>query len=94
MGGEARMLAEAGMVVVNFNAEGRVDDSPEDIASEGEEDFNGFRQQDTLCALVLYTMDLPFVISDNVGIRTQSYGISMGAGCAARPPEIPIKRRS
>jgi hypothetical protein len=91
MGGEARMLAEAGMVVVNFNAEGRVDDSPEDIASEGEEDYNGYRQQDTLCALVLYTMDLPFVISDNVGIRTQSFGIAMGAGCAARHPEIPIK---
>jgi hypothetical protein len=91
LGGEARMLAEAGMVVVNFNAEGRVDISPEDIASEGAEDYNGFRQQDTLCALVQYTMDLPYVISENVGIRTQSYGITMGAGCAARHPEIPIK---
>jgi len=91
LGQEARMLAEAGMVVVNFNAEGRVDESPEDIASEGSEDYNGFRQQDTLCALVQYTMDLPYVISDNVGIRTQSYGITMGAGCAGRHPEIPIK---
>lgn len=91
LGREARMLAEAGMVVVNFNAEGRVDDSPEDIASEGAEDYNGFRQQDTLCALVQYTLGLPYVISSNVGIRTQSYGITMGAGCAARHPEIPIK---
>jgi hypothetical protein len=91
LGGEARMLAEVGMVVVTFNAEGRVDDSPDDIASEGTEDINGFRQQDGLCALVEYTMDLPFVISDNVGIRTQSFGIAMGAGCAGRHPEIPIK---
>jgi hypothetical protein len=91
LGSEARMLAEAGMVVVNFNAEGRVDDAPVDIASEGTEDYNGFRQQDTLCALVQYTMDLPYTIGENVGIRTQSYGITMGAGCAARHPEIPIK---
>jgi len=91
LGMEARTLAEAGMVVVNFNAEGRVDASPEDIASEGSEDYNGFRQQDGLCALVQYTMDLPYVISDNVGIRTQSYGITMAAGCSARHPEIPIK---
>jgi hypothetical protein len=91
MGGEARMLAEAGMVVVNFNAEGRVDVAPQDLLSEGAEDYNGFRQQDTLCALVQYTMDLPYVIGDNVGIRTQSYGITMAAGCAARHPEIAIK---
>ncbi len=91
LGGEARMLGEAGMVVVTFNAEGRVDSSPQDIASEGTEDTNGFQQQDTLCALVQYVMDLPYVIADNVGLRTQSYGITMGAGCAGRHPEIPIK---
>jgi len=91
VGWEARTLAGAGMVVVNFNAEGRVDVSPDDIASEGSEDYNGFRQQDGLCALVQYTIDLPYVISNNVGIRTQSFGISMGAGCAGRNPEIPVK---
>jgi hypothetical protein len=39
-GAEAKMLAQSGMVVVCFNAEGRVSNHPEDIASEGTEDFN------------------------------------------------------
>lgn len=91
-GAEARMLAEAGMVVVAFNAEGRMDTiSDEDIRSEGTEDFNGFRQQDGLCAIAQYVMDLPYVTADNVGLKSQSYGITMAAGCAARHPEIPIK---
>ncbi|MEW5720230.1 MAG: hypothetical protein AB1817_16525, partial [Chloroflexota bacterium] len=90
-GQDARALAEAGMVVLTFNAEGRVDKSPEDIASQGSEDYNGFRHQDGLCALVAYAMKLAYVIPDNVGIATQSYGITMGAGCAGRHPEIAIK---
>ncbi|MGD8554532.1 MAG: hypothetical protein PVJ07_00575 [Anaerolineales bacterium] len=90
-GQEVRLLAEAGMVVLTFNAEGRVDDVPQDIASEGTEDHNGFRHQDGLCAIVQYAIDLGYVIPDNVGIKTQSYGITMGVGCAARHPEIPIK---
>ncbi len=91
LGGEAKLLAGSGIVVVTFNAEGRADDTPEDIRSEGAEDFNGYRQQDGLCAITKYAMDLPYVISDNVGISSQSYGITMAAGCAARHPEIPIK---
>jgi hypothetical protein len=89
---EAIALAEAGMVVVGFNAEGRLDSrNPDDIRSEGEEDYNGFRNQDTLAEIFEYVMELPYVMPYNIGIRTQSYGITMGAGCAARHPEIPIK---
>ena len=91
MGRDAQLLAGSGMVVVTFNAEGRVDDSPDDLRSEGTEDFNGFRHQDGLCAIVEYVSNLPFAIADNVGISTQSYGITMGAGCAGRNPHIPIK---
>ena len=91
LGQEAKLLAGAGMVVVTFNAEGRADDSPEDILSEGSEDFNGYRHQDGLCAVAQYTMNLPYVISDNVGISSQSYGITMAAGCVGRHPQIPIK---
>ncbi len=36
-------------------------------------------------------MQLPYVMHDNIGFRTQSYGITMAAGCAARHPELPIK---
>ncbi len=91
LGQEAKLLAGSGMVVVTFNAEGRVDDTPDDIRSEGEEDFNGYRQQDGLCAIAQYVMELPYVIANNVGIASQSYGITMAAGCVARHPEIPIK---
>lgn len=88
---DAEVLSGSGMVVVTFNAEGRVDESPDDILSEGTEDYNGFRQQDGLCAIVSYIMEQPYVIPENVGISTQSYGITMGAGCVGRYPEIPIK---
>jgi hypothetical protein len=90
-GPEAQLLAEAGMVVVCFNAEGRVSDHPGDIASEGTEDYNGFRHQDGLAEILRYVMNLDYVIPDNVGIRTQSYGITMAAGCVGRYPEIPVK---
>lgn len=91
-GQEAKILAEAGMVVVTFNAEGRVDErAPEDLRSEGEEDFNGFRHQDGLAKIVEYVIELNYVIAENVGLRSQSYGITMAAGCAGRHPELAIK---
>jgi hypothetical protein len=68
-----------------------VGNSEDDLQSDGTEDYNGFRQQDGVCAIVQYVMDLPYVLADNVGITTHSYGITMGAGCAGRYPEIPIK---
>jgi hypothetical protein len=95
------MAAEAGMVVVCFNAQGRIDtktcDDPDDettcsdIRSEGQEDYNGFRNQDTLARIFEFTMNLDYVIPENVGIWSQSYGITMAAGCTARHPELPIK---
>jgi hypothetical protein len=95
------LAAEAGMLVVCFNAQGRIDlrtcDNPDDetacsdIRSEGHEDYNGFRNQDTLAGVFEYTINLEYVISDNVGLWSQSYGITMAAGCAARHPGLPIK---
>ncbi len=90
-GAEAKILAESGMVVVCFNAEGRVGGHPDDIASEGTEDFNGFRHQDGLAKILQYVIGLQYVIPHNVGLRTASYGITMAAGCAGRYPDIPIK---
>ncbi|MCJ7622047.1 MAG: hypothetical protein MUO76_00985 [Anaerolineaceae bacterium] len=91
LGRDAQSLAGAGMVVITFNAEGRADDSTEDIRSEGSEDYNGFRNQDGLCEIVKQVMDLEYVIPENVGLWSNSYGITMAAGCARRYPDIPIK---
>jgi hypothetical protein len=89
---EAKLVASAGLVVVCFNAEGRMDTlAPDDLQSEGEEDFNGFRHQDGLASIIRHVMDLDYVEADNIGLRSQSYGITMVAGCAGRHPELPIK---
>jgi hypothetical protein len=89
---EAKLLASEGLVVVCFNAEGRVDTlGADDLRSEGEEDFNGFRHQDGLASIIRYVMTLEYVDKDNIGLKSQSYGITMAAGCAGRHPELPIK---
>jgi len=89
---EAKMLSAAGMVVITFNADGRVDSrTPDDKRSEGTEDTNGFRNQDGLCAITEYAMALPYVVAGNVGISSQSYGITMAAGCIGRHPDLPVK---
>ena len=88
---EARALSEAGMVVVCFNAEGRVSEQgASDLRSEGEEDYNGFRHQDGLARIVEMVAALAYVDPGNVGLWSQSYGITMAAGCAGRYPDLPI----
>jgi len=89
---EARALAREGMVVVGFNAEGRVDPrAVEDLRSEGDEDFNGFRHQEGLARIVEYVAGLAYVFPDRIGLKSQSYGITMAAGCVARHPELPVQ---
>jgi hypothetical protein len=84
-------LAREGFIEVHWNAPGRVSQHPDDHRSSGEEDYNGFRGQDALKAITEYTMSLSNVVTDNVGVQTNSYGITMGAGCLARYPELGIK---
>ena len=80
------------MVVVCFNAEGRVDTiAPDDLLSEGTEDFNGFRHQDGLANLIEYVAGLDYVDESNIGLKSQSYGITMVAGCVGRYPDLPIR---
>ena len=91
-GSEAKALAREGMVVVAFNAEGRVDTlAPDDLRSEGTEDFNGYRHQDGLARIIEYIVGLDYVSADNVGLKSQSYGITMAAGCVGRHPELPVR---
>jgi len=89
---ETVTLAQAGMVVASFNAEGRVDvEKPEDIRSEGSEDHNGFRNQDGLAKVIEYVMALDCVIPENVGVWSGSFGITMAAGCLGRYPDLGVK---
>jgi hypothetical protein len=83
-------LAEQGVVIVSFNFQGR-GNATNDITSEGEEDYNGFLNQDDLRLVVLYTLDLHNVQYDNVGIFSISYGITAAAGCVGTYPELQAK---
>ncbi|UCE17334.1 MAG: hypothetical protein JSV84_10560, partial [Gemmatimonadota bacterium] len=80
-------LAGDGFVEFHFNPEGR----GRDHISEGEEDYNGFVHQDDLKAVIEYAYSRPNVIQDNIGVMTHSYGITLGAGCLGRYPELPVK---
>lgn len=80
-------LADDGFVELHFNPEGRGMLYP----SEGEEDYNGFAHQDDLKAVIEYALTLPNVEQDNLGVITGSYGITMGAGCLGRYPDLPVK---
>ena len=80
-------LARDGFVEFHFNPEGRGRDHP----SEGEEDYNGFIHQDDLKAVIEFACSRPNVIQDNIGVMTHSFGITIGAGCLGRYPELPVK---
>ncbi|MBM4055600.1 MAG: hypothetical protein FJ264_13255 [Planctomycetes bacterium] len=85
------LISEAGIVVVCFNAEGRVSDDLDDIASEGTEDYYGFRHQDGLYEIINFVKERDYVIDENIGIFSYSFGISMAAGCVSRHPDASVK---
>ena len=84
-------LAHAGMVVVSFNAEGRSSGKLGDRRSEGTLDFNGHRDQDGLAAVVRFTLGLPDVDPDRLGLGSISFGLVAAAGCLARHPDLPVR---
>ncbi|MCF6148753.1 MAG: hypothetical protein E3K37_08850 [Candidatus Kuenenia sp.] len=86
-----KLISEAGIVVACFNAEGRVSEDLDDIASEGTEDYNGFRHQDGLYSIINYVNERDYVIDENIGILSYSFGISMVAGCVSRHPDAAVK---
>lgn len=83
-------LARAGMVVVSFNAEGR-GKGLIDRRSGGTPDFNGFRDQDGLAAVVRHTLSLPDVDPDRLGLYSVSFGFVAAAGLVGRYPELPVR---
>lgn len=81
--GEAQAFAQAGYVVVVFDPDGRGQ-------SGGQEDYDGYLQQDGLAEVIRFTSSLPGVDASRIGLVTFSYGITMGAGALARHPDLPV----
>ena len=87
----ALSLARAGMAVAAFNAEGRCSGKLGDPRSEGQNDFNGHRDQDGLAAVIRTVARHPAVDSERIGLYALSYGLVAAAGCLARHPDLPVR---
>lgn len=85
-----RQLARQGFIVIAFNPPGRGSGEAGNLVSGGNEDYNGFAGQDALKAVVEYTAGLPAVDVGNLGVQTNSYGITLGAGTVGRHPLLPV----
>jgi pimeloyl-ACP methyl ester carboxylesterase len=77
-------LTAAGYAVVVFDADGRG-------LTAGQEDFNGFTHQDGLKAVVETVAARVDVMGAQMGLVTQSYGITMGSGLLSRYPLLPLR---
>ncbi len=82
-GAMAEALADAGIVAVTFDPDGRGQ-------SGGEEDYNGHAQQDGLAAVIEFATALVKIDPQRIGLASFSYGITMASGTLARYPELPI----
>ncbi len=74
----------SGFAVVLFDPDGRGE-------SSGEEDYNGFTQQDGLAAVIEFAASLPEVDTSQIGVVSYSYGITMASGALARHPDLPVR---
>ena len=87
---EAEQLAAEGFVVAHFDPDGR------GLSTAGGtytvEDYCGYLQQDGLKAVLDHLASLPEVDDDNVGILSNSYGITMASGMLARHQDDPPVR--
>jgi pimeloyl-ACP methyl ester carboxylesterase len=80
---QAQRIADSGFVVVVFDPDGRGQ-------SEGNEDYDGFVQQDGLAAVIEQVATLPEVDPLAIGLVSYSYGITMAAGALARHADLPV----
>ncbi len=77
-------LADAGFLVVLFDPDGRG-------RSQGQEDYDGFVQQDGLAAVVRFAAALPEAQPGGAGLVSFSYGITMASGALARHQDLPVR---
>jgi hypothetical protein len=85
-----KSFAASGFVIVVFNPEGRGNNLPGNLTSQGTDACNGFTHQDDLKAVVEYTAALASVDASNIGVETASFGIAIGAGALGRYPSLPV----
>ena len=81
---DAARFTEAGFAAVVFDPDGRG-------KSEGREDYDGYKHQDGLGAVIRFAATLPEVDAKQIGVVTFSYGITMGSGALARYPDLPVR---
>ncbi|HBR80577.1 MAG: hypothetical protein UX09_C0034G0004 [Candidatus Uhrbacteria bacterium GW2011_GWE2_45_35] len=80
----AASLTEAGLAILIFDPDGRGE-------SEGEENQNGYVQQDGLAAIIEFAAkDLPDAKINKIGVVSFSFGVSMASGALSRYPNLPV----
>ena len=80
--GLATNVAEEGFVLVHFDPDGRGQSTNHGAYTY--EDYCGYLQQDGLQTILSYLAGRNYVDTANLGLWTQSYGITMGTGMASR----------
>ena len=80
--GRAEQLRSVGILSILFDPDGRG-------LAEGQEDQGGSIHQAALAEVIRMAAELPCVDKAYLGIFTNSYGITMGAGALAAEPDLP-----
>ncbi|GIW06537.1 MAG: hypothetical protein KatS3mg060_1342 [Dehalococcoidia bacterium] len=83
-GGRAQRMADAGFAIVVFDPDGRG-------RSGGVEDYGGFIHQDGLAAIIAELPNHPAVDRSQIGIVSNSYGVTIAAGMLARHPDLRVR---
>ena len=86
LGGQslARTIAKAGFTVIVFDPDGRGN-------SEGKEDYCGFKHQDGLASIIRWAAQQREVDPEQIGLGSNSYGVTMATGVLARYPGLPVR---
>ena len=81
--GRAEQLRSVGILSILFDPDGRG-------LAEGQEDQGGSIHQAALAEVIRMATQLPCVDNAYLGIFTNSYGITMGAGALSAEPDLPV----
>ena len=84
----AHKTAQEGFIATLFDPDGRGQST--NGGSYTTEDYNGFIHQDGLRQVMLLAASLPYSDPSNLGLWSQSYGVTMAAGALARYPGDPF----